>query len=199
MERTIDQSTGEIIQEDTWDTLCERGRLALEDMDNGRWQIGADACIVRTQYGHDKIADYAREINIEKTRVQEYRTVTKFYGFHEKSARADFCDSHPTLTYSHLRAAMRLKELNRATDLLDEAVNETWTVEQTRIKVSEILGKPVPPDPLVRDVFVRVSAHVGEFGIVFEVPDKDTYNKIVRAWLAGKAKSLLMTLKEDES
>lgn len=122
-----------------WDVLCEAGRLAAQQIDEGRWIIGDSALLVEKHYGEDRIADYARECNLPKKRVQEYRTVCAHY---EKSVRADYLRDHPNITYSHLRAAMRYEDDITAWEMLDKASLNTWTVDQFQHEIAEELGKP---------------------------------------------------------
>lgn len=146
-----------------WDALCEVGRLAAQQIDEGRWIVGDTALLVETHYGEDWIAEYARECNLAKKRVQEYRTVCSFY---EKSARADFLQDNPNITYSHLRAAMRMNDPEIAYMMLDVAAHNNWTVDQFGMEISKNLGnstnKPLFNDsgPL-SDVLARVASALG--------------------------------------
>ncbi len=145
MEAIAEPTTGELTNADSWDVICEAGRAAQTNMDEARWIIGDLALAVKKQYREDRLKDFADEINVERARVKEYRTVCRFY---EKAARASFLADRPNLTYSHLRDAMRLSDPDRAYAFLEEAAANTWTVGTARLKLQERLGKPVPPKTL---------------------------------------------------
>jgi hypothetical protein len=176
----------------SWEELCERGRLAQQDMDKGRWTIGDDALTVRKRYGFDKLGDYAREINMPTERVQEYRTTCAYY---QKSVRTDFLADNPTLTYSHLRAAMRFKDIEESLSFLEKAAMACWTVETARIEVAQALGQTKPTPPLIASKFCRITGTSGQFGVIFEFPDQATLQTLVKAWRAGDGKALVMTLR----
>lgn len=137
--------TGELATLDSWDVICQAGREAQTNMDEARWIIGDLACLVSAEYGRDKIADFAREVNVEKARVKEYRTVARFY---KNLPRQKFAQDHPNLTYSHMRDAMRFGDQDRAMEHLEACAIQTLTVEAARIRIQEALGKPVPPKKL---------------------------------------------------
>ena len=142
----VDVQDGEVIVL-TIDEYISRGQRAAAAIDLGRWLIGDDALAIETSYGGKEVEKYATGINVPKERVQEYRTVCKFYPL---SARAEFLESNPTITYTHMREAMRLKELAKAWKFLRECSQQARTVELARIRLTEMLGKPVPP---IKDVF----------------------------------------------
>lgn len=122
-----------------WEALCSVGRLAAEQIDEGRWIVGDTALLVEKHYGEDRLADYARECNLPKKRVAEYRTVCRRF---QKSARAAFWETCPTLTYSHFRAAMRYEDEAEATEMLFKAADEAWTVDQFQHEIAKDLGEP---------------------------------------------------------
>ncbi len=88
-----------------WEIFCERGRLAAQMIDAGRWTIGQDASALETKYGENIIGAYANEIDVRPKRVEEYRGVHRFYG---ETIRKDTMQEYPTLSYTHFRVAMRL-------------------------------------------------------------------------------------------
>jgi len=128
--------------EDTWEAAVSAGIQAQENMDTGRWTIGDLALLVVTKYGDNSVQDFAKSIKVEASRVKEYRTVARFW---EKSARADIRESFANISYSHMREAMRLKDVDAAMKFIEECSLNDYTVEMARIKLNERLGKPMPP------------------------------------------------------
>lgn len=176
-----------------WDLLCETGRLAGQQLDEGRWILGDVALTVQKAYGHDRIAEFAKEAKVPVDRVREYRTVCKFY---EISARADFLRAYPTLTYSHLRDAMRLGEADSAYAFLKEMAGISASVEEARIRLQELLGKPTPEPKLVLNKYCRIAGTIGQNGIIFEFSDPDVLKKLAALWHAGVV-GLVMTLDKE--
>lgn len=132
------EDTGSNIEE-----YISRGQLAASAIDQGRWIIGDDACVIKTQYGKHTLDEYAKAINVAKDRVEDYRGVCKFYS--EISVRTEYLESNPMITFSHMRVAKRLKDVQKAYDFLDECSNNAYTVEKARIELQRKLGKPIPP------------------------------------------------------
>lgn len=117
--------------------ICERGRLAAESMDKGRWTIGDLACEIETVYGASLIDDFAREVNVGKASVKAYRTVCRFYTF---DTRVAFLDANPRITYTHMRHAMRLQSVDTAYAFLNEASANGYTTDEAAHHISERLG-----------------------------------------------------------
>lgn len=127
--------------EDVYEAAVQFGMKAREDDDRSKWLIGDLAQFVRKAYGKNRIGEFAKAINAPVDRVKEYRTVSAFW---TKAARADFLE-YEALSYSHFRLAKRLKEFEDACDFLQDVAANAWTVEQARIELNELLGKPTPP------------------------------------------------------
>lgn len=127
--------------EDVYEAAVQFGMKAREDDDRSKWLIGDLAQFVRKAYGQNRIGEFAKAINAPVDRVKEYRTVSAFW---TKAARADFLD-YEALSYSHFRLAKRLKEFEDACDFLQDVAANAWTVEQARIELNELMGKPTPP------------------------------------------------------
>jgi hypothetical protein len=140
------------VTEHSYEALCDMARSAAASLDTGRFLIGDIALDVTKDYGNNSIAQFAKDVNIPVGRVREYRTVCKFY---EIQHRQKLLSENPTLSYSHLRAAMRLKDIRAATAFLEAAAVNAWTVEQTGVKLLETLGKPTPVMKLL-DIEVTV-------------------------------------------
>lgn len=149
-----------------WEVITETGRAAAERLDEGRWIIGDLALLVETNYGADNIGRFGREINVGKRRINEYRQCA---GFFEKCARRAFLEENPTITYSHMRCAMRLKSPERAYKLLNKAARHNWTVDQVERFMARYrrLLNPVIPEPPETDTTTprfECEAVVGEVG-----------------------------------
>lgn len=130
-----------------YELLCEQGRIAAQNIDQGRYEIGDLALQVQKRYRRDTINDFAKQIGVSKARVQEYRTVCKFW---TKSARTELLDTYAgQVNYSHLRQAMRLKELPAAMDFIRECGENSYTIEQAQFQMGKRLGKPTPPEKLL--------------------------------------------------
>jgi hypothetical protein len=113
------------------------GRTCQENLDKARWVIGDLACFVETEYGEHKLADFADDINVALERVEEYRTMCRFWTY---SARAEFSEFE-RLSYSHLRVAKAFKSLDMARLFLFECVTNAWTVRDARMEANRRLGK----------------------------------------------------------
>lgn len=132
-------------QEETWESLCDEGRDAAEDMDRGRFRIGDAALKVVKQYGRNRIGVWAIEINVRESSVKEYRTVCRYY---PSSVRTDFLDNYPVLCYSHFKEAMRFDDMEVSLAFLEECAENAWTIERALIEIKKRLNKPVPPPKL---------------------------------------------------
>lgn len=165
LEINIHPATGELSNEaptpKDWESVCEVGRQAAESIDTGRWTIGELAQKISKVYGDDLVGRFAREINVGKRRVYQYGAV---YGFYEICTPVQFLADHPTLTYSHMREAIRMwdksKEtpeqgLQKALEMLDEAAANTYTIDEMSKVITQRLGKPTGPKKLAEcDVII---------------------------------------------
>lgn len=133
--------------------ICERGRLAAESMDKGRFTIGDLACEIETVYGGHMIDDFAREVNIGKASVKAYRTVCRFY---EPARRVDYLAENPNITYTHMRHAMRLETQNAAYAFLDECCSEGYTTDEAAYHLSKRLGNGVIPSCKAQGTFLAL-------------------------------------------
>lgn len=130
-----------------YELICEAGRIAAQNIDQGRYLIGDLAAQVKKQYGRDTVGRFAKDIGIPKARAQEYRQVCEFWD--KTQRRQIFEDYAGQVNYSHLRQAMRLKELDTAMDFIRECGENAYTVEQAHVKLTERLGAPAPPPKLL--------------------------------------------------
>ena len=164
---------------DAWESLCDAGRHYAEDMDAGRWKLGDLALKVEKQYGQDSLGEFAREVNVRAGRIREYRRVCDFY---ENVARAAFLETHPVLSYSHLRAAMRLGDADTAYAYLVTASENRLSVEATEAAIRDIVGGDPPPARITFEARL-VGAGLNPNRIVLEGTPEDV--KRVKAMYDG--------------
>lgn len=131
-----------------FESLCSEGMDAAADIDKGRWRLGDLACQVKTEYGRDMIGKFASRINVPKARVAEYRRVATFY---PEKLRGQLFDDYPDglITYTHMRDAMRFKELDKALAFIEECAVNTYTTDHAAVEIQKRLGRPVPPPKLL--------------------------------------------------
>jgi hypothetical protein len=122
--------------DDAWESIVTLANSSENDMASRRWLIGDLALLVRTEYGKNRIADFATKANLARSTVSQYKNVSAFYP-------SDVRYLYEGVSYAHFRCAMRLKEL--AFQFLDECSSLSYTVEQAQIEVTKRLGKPAPP------------------------------------------------------
>jgi hypothetical protein len=160
-------------QPPSWEELCDAGRMIVDDLDAGKWELGDLALSLEKRYGHDQIGLFAIQIGKEKKSVQAYRQVA---GFYKKSIRIDFLEPLANLRWSHCRLALRLKDIEEALVFLGTASDEGWTVEQARIELNRQLGKPERKErPLCMGEyigFVRPYTTNGDYTFFFTSPEK---------------------------
>jgi len=119
-----------------WDVVCETGRLAAAQLDEGRWILGDLALLVDKQYGEDKMGDFARECQVPKKRIYEYRQVCSYW---EMSVRADLWEM-PTVTYSLMRLAMRLDSIDDARRFVERTASKGYTIDKAGYVMGRLLG-----------------------------------------------------------
>lgn len=130
---------------DDYELICEAGRIAAQNIDEGRYLIGDLASQIKKQYGRDTVGRFAKDIGIPKARAQEYRQVCEFW---PKSQREKiFEDYGGQVKYTHLKQAMRLKDM--ALDFIRECGENSYTCEQASAELTKRLGKPAPPEKLL--------------------------------------------------
>lgn len=114
--------------EDPWEFLAQAAEREEDDADQHRFNQCDIAAKVVKRYREDSIADFARDAKIPVRRARDYRTVGLAY---ERTARDEFRASHPSITYTHLRVAARLKSEESAYRLLERAALRTWSSDKT--------------------------------------------------------------------
>lgn len=173
-----------------WDVLCEAGRIAAEDIDNGRWVLGDLAL----QTGK-LVDDFAREINVPKRRVYEYKQVCSFY---DQCVRAQYLRDNPAITYTHFRTAMKRGDVALAYRFLDHCQERLRTTDQAMRLMARIQGRRRVTPPIVTDVPCRLVAVQGRASIVLDV-EEAAFRVLLPLFKDGKCQALTLTLKAQET
>lgn len=167
---TLPQVKQDDASEGQWDVLCEQGRIAASNMDEGRWTLGELASCVEKTYREDRIGDFAKEVNVPKKRVAQYRAVYKFWSpAWEKSKRLDFLETRPNLSYTHYLTALRLKEFEAALTWIDTVSENGWTTDEAAYHLAERLGKPVKAETLMHSTVLILGAPQSSQSCVLQI------------------------------
>lgn len=166
-----------------WESIISAGIEAQNRMDGGRWMIGDLALLVQSEYGQGSVEQFARDIKVELPSVRSYRTVSAFW-HRESSTRVEILATLPNLSWSHFRAAMQLKDMHAATDMLHTAAAHDWTVEAFRLELKRRLGKPEPPVKLI-DIETQISDMKSGCRVVFTLTP-DQYARLIETWRDGR-------------
>lgn len=137
---------------DSFESMCDAGNAAREQSDNARWYIGELALRIGVDYGEKMVEEFARRVGIAKSTAYQYRSMCVFYNWIDRS-RDD------NITYSHMRDAKRLGNVDLAREWLEFVSANGWSVDEASWKLTEKLGKthPIPNDDrdyIVRDVLL---------------------------------------------
>jgi len=126
-----------------WEELVAKGIDATCSLDSAKWQICDLALEIVRCFGGERsprsaylIDGYARAINAPPDRVREYCTVSRFWGEDDRREMARLRG----ITYTHMRDAMRLGDVNTAKGFLREVYQNAWNVSEAREKLIERLG-----------------------------------------------------------
>jgi hypothetical protein len=121
--------------------LVERGIIARQAMDTGRWVLGGNVRELVTYYGERTIEQYADDIGVEANRLYEYAEMASFYPMdvREELSELDLC-------YTHYREAKWFKDLDQAIEFLKMIALNHWNVSQTRDYLRTLRnGGKLPP------------------------------------------------------
>jgi hypothetical protein len=157
----------------SWEELTSAGQEAAKHMDTGRWLLGDLAQAVKATYGEDKLGQYASLVSVKAQTLRGYERVSSFYARGELSR-----PEYENLSWSHYRAAMRLKDTDAALDFLKQCADETLTVESAEVELIKRLGKPVPPRKLFEGN-VRVLAR-NQLGTLLTIPNETDLKPRIR-------------------
>jgi len=112
------------LQRADFEDICEMGREAMDMRSISNIIIGQLAMEVDTRYGEDGLGEFAKEINMRKSTINQYRWVAK--AFPGLSAYGD------GLSYTHYRLAASTKTPQR---WIDKAIEENWNSAQLKAKI----------------------------------------------------------------
>lgn len=123
---------------DTYEALCDHARAAREELDGWRWVIGDDAGEVETRYASRGLEEFSKDIGMNKSTVDSYRRVSKFY---PKFSRKAVFEAFPNLTYAYYKDAARNEDLNTALLWLEEVSANGWSADEASHNLTERLGR----------------------------------------------------------
>jgi len=118
---------------DDWSALVSAGIQVVEAHDRNRWVLGDIARKVCRKYGQKSLATYAGEVNVRSSTMYEYHACAAYYSIED---RATF----PSLSWSHYRAAMKLKDYDLALNWLGKAADEGWSADTLSKAIKKFLG-----------------------------------------------------------
>lgn len=127
-----------------WEVLCEVGRQAVKEMDEGRWILGdlANEIVVK-KYGEDSLGQFAGDVGVGPQSMKEYRAMARFY---KKETRASFLAEFPDLSYSHLRLAkQKFDILDDAFKFLVQCSTENASVAYAAVLAKLVKGEATSP------------------------------------------------------
>lgn len=141
--------------DEVWSDAEELAREAAQQSDQRRYILGDIACLIKTRYGEDTLGEFAKDIQVTKKQLQEYRTTCAFW---TRTERNRLLTALPRLSYSMLRlTASRRMTPAEAIDFLQEVDATNMTVEAARVALKQARGDTLPPRK-VADVHVCVTA-----------------------------------------
>jgi len=120
---------------DTYESLCDEGRTAVEELDRNKWRIGDLASKATRLHANVSVDDYAREINLHAKTLYEYRRVAEYYPV---SARTEFL-SGTNISWSHFKDAVRLHDLTLSLQWLRRVSDEGWPCDEASVQLSNIV------------------------------------------------------------
>lgn len=158
--------------DDEWESLVSAAIPIVKAHDENRWALGSLGAKAERRYGESSLGKFSRVIGLKSpTIMYDYVTTFNFYSAEDQAA-------FPPLTWSHYRAAMRVKSRELAMTWLAKAADEDWTVddliEAIRVKDG---GDPKPQKVIeiggqfweCRPVTAEGSSEVTGYDLVFRV------------------------------
>lgn len=127
-----------LIKLDTYEAICDYAREHSERLDDERWQLGDCANVVMQKWSEKTVEDFARDIGQHKSTVYQYAKVAAFY---EPSLRRRLRDDLPNINYSHMRDALRLKDVEAALEWLTFASVQGYSADEASHHLTERLGR----------------------------------------------------------
>jgi hypothetical protein len=137
-----------------WENLIDVAMVAREWHDKSRWILGDVAKEVVRRWGYEMLEDFAHAVEVQRETLLRYVDVaTKF----PKEER----EKYPRLSWSHFRS-LSAKEKGVQQKLLEEADNNTWSVEQLGVETKKFLNDP---DRVIKPQ-IRKCSHCGKYYVV---------------------------------
>lgn len=122
---------------DTYESLVDYARSISEGIDERRWSLGDICNVAMHKFGERSVEEIAKDIGQRKSSLYQYAKVSNFYAVDlRKRLQTDL----PNITYTYLRDAMRLGDLDTAMEWLNEASMLGYTADEASRKLTERLG-----------------------------------------------------------
>lgn len=138
----VDQETDTELE-----AISQRIADLYQEGDRKRFLIGALLSRADRRYGTGTVNAISTNTGISRSALYDYLRVERYYRGRRLSAARTIRD-YPNLFFSHLRAAMRFKNIQDAMLALDNASDLGMSADRFRVYVAEQLGKPVPPEAI---------------------------------------------------
>jgi hypothetical protein len=116
-------------------------RLIKEDT---QFLIGDMLIGQETVYAERTIAGLAGDVGLSPQSLYDYRDTAAFY---PADIRARY---RSPLSYSHLKTARKLKDMDKALSFLDACVENVWSVAAAQMEIKRVMGKSVPDAPVFK-------------------------------------------------
>lgn len=123
---------------DSYESLVDYARSYSEDLDNARWILGDCANTINTRYGDRTMDELAKDIGQHRSTLYQYAKVANFY---PEDIRHKIRDTMQNITYSHMRDALRLGDVNKAVEWLEFVSDTGKTVDEASHDLTEQLGR----------------------------------------------------------
>jgi hypothetical protein len=127
-----------------YSALVDSLRAARLIKEDAQFLMGDMLIDTETIYAERTIAGLASDVGLSPQSLYSYRDTAAFY---PAEIRARYRDS---LSYSHLKAARKLKDIDQALDFLEACVANAWSVAAAQIEIKRVMGKHVPEIPVFK-------------------------------------------------
>jgi hypothetical protein len=114
--------------------LTEDAINARQAMDTGRWILGECTRMLldTSLYGQHTLDEFGDTIGVDPKRLYEYGSMASYYTPEKRESLSEL-----NLTYSHLREARRLKDIDKSVAFLQKVALNAWTIAETRDALKE--------------------------------------------------------------
>lgn len=128
--------------QDIMEQAVAAGDNVAEQGSKGKFVLGYLACLVDKRYGENRIAEFADGVRMPVKRIEEYRTLCRYY---QRSVYTEFSNRCPYPLYSHYVMAMQFDDIENSLAFLEKVDTKKWKCGETKIEIKKLLGKPIPP------------------------------------------------------